>query len=32
MIFGGVDRSFYKGELKWVRLTKPNYWQIALDR
>uniref|UniRef100_A0A4X1VLF9 Peptidase A1 domain-containing protein n=1 Tax=Sus scrofa TaxID=9823 RepID=A0A4X1VLF9_PIG len=32
VIFGGVDRSFYKGELKWVPLTKPNYWQIALDR
>uniref|UniRef100_A0A8D0N916 Peptidase A1 domain-containing protein n=1 Tax=Sus scrofa TaxID=9823 RepID=A0A8D0N916_PIG len=32
VMFGGVDRSFYKGELKWVPLTKPNYWQIALDR
>uniref|UniRef100_A0A8D1A1P7 Peptidase A1 domain-containing protein n=1 Tax=Sus scrofa TaxID=9823 RepID=A0A8D1A1P7_PIG len=32
VMFGGVDKSFYKGELKWVPLSQPHYWQIPLDK
>uniref|UniRef100_A0A8C3YVZ3 Peptidase A1 domain-containing protein n=1 Tax=Catagonus wagneri TaxID=51154 RepID=A0A8C3YVZ3_9CETA len=32
VIFGGVDQRYYRGELKWVPLTKRQYWQINLDR
>ncbi|XP_003480741.2 pregnancy-associated glycoprotein 2 [Sus scrofa] len=32
VMFGGVDKKYYKGDLKWVPLSKPHYWQIALDR
>nr|AAA81531.1 pregnancy-associated glycoprotein [Sus scrofa]AXX82922.1 pregnancy-associated glycoprotein 2 [Sus scrofa] len=32
VMFGGVDKKYYKGDLKWVPLTQTSYWQIALDR
>uniref|UniRef100_A0A8D1IDC6 Pregnancy-associated glycoprotein 2-like n=2 Tax=Sus scrofa TaxID=9823 RepID=A0A8D1IDC6_PIG len=32
VIFGGVDHRYYRGDLRWVPLSKPHYWQIALDR
>ncbi|XP_047630065.1 pregnancy-associated glycoprotein 2-like [Phacochoerus africanus] len=32
VMFGGVHDRYYKGELKWVPLSKPHYWQITLDR
>lgn len=32
VMFGGVDPSYYKGDLKWVPVTKPGYWQISMDR
>lgn len=27
-----VDPSYYKGDLKWVPVTKPDCWQISMDR
>uniref|UniRef100_A0A8D1PLN3 Peptidase A1 domain-containing protein n=1 Tax=Sus scrofa TaxID=9823 RepID=A0A8D1PLN3_PIG len=32
VMFGGVDKKYYKGDLKWVPLSQPHYWQITLDR
>ncbi|XP_047630247.1 LOW QUALITY PROTEIN: pregnancy-associated glycoprotein 2-like [Phacochoerus africanus] len=32
VMFGGVDKKYYKGDLKWVPLTQTSYWQVALDR
>ncbi|XP_066110118.1 pepsin F-like [Saccopteryx bilineata] len=31
VMFGGVDHSYYKGDLKWVPVTKQGYWQISVD-
>eukprot|EP01135_Chromosphaera_perkinsii_P000515 Nk52_evm9s106 gene=Nk52_evmTU9s106 len=31
MIFGGYDRNHFVGELKWLQLTKPGYWQVKMD-
>ncbi|XP_049636817.1 pepsin A-5-like [Suncus etruscus] len=31
VMFGGVDPSYYVGELKWVPVTRPGYWQLTLD-
>ncbi|XP_016055842.1 PREDICTED: pepsin F-like [Miniopterus natalensis] len=31
VMFGGVDHSYYKGELKWVPVTRQGYWQITVD-
>uniref|UniRef100_A0A8D1PPU9 Peptidase A1 domain-containing protein n=1 Tax=Sus scrofa TaxID=9823 RepID=A0A8D1PPU9_PIG len=32
VMFGGVLDCYYKGDLKWVPLSKPHYWQIPLER
>uniref|UniRef100_H0XP70 Peptidase A1 domain-containing protein n=1 Tax=Otolemur garnettii TaxID=30611 RepID=H0XP70_OTOGA len=32
LILGDVDHSYYSGELRWVPVTKQQYWQIAMDR
>ncbi|XP_057583134.1 pregnancy-associated glycoprotein 2-like [Hippopotamus amphibius kiboko] len=32
VMFGGVDNSYYKGELKWIPVSRKHYWQIAMDR
>uniref|UniRef100_A0A287B618 Peptidase A1 domain-containing protein n=1 Tax=Sus scrofa TaxID=9823 RepID=A0A287B618_PIG len=32
VMFGGVDKKYYKGDLKWVPLSQPHYWQIPLDK
>lgn len=32
VMFGGVDHSYYKGELKWVPVSRQGYWQITMDR
>ncbi|XP_047630070.1 pregnancy-associated glycoprotein 2-like isoform X1 [Phacochoerus africanus] len=32
VMFGGVLDCYYKGDLKWVSLSKPHYWQIPLER
>uniref|UniRef100_A0A8D1T0H1 Peptidase A1 domain-containing protein n=1 Tax=Sus scrofa TaxID=9823 RepID=A0A8D1T0H1_PIG len=32
VMFGGVDKKYYKGDLKWVPLLQSHYWQIPLDK
>lgn len=32
LMLGGVDPSYYHGELHWVPVSKPSYWQLAVDR
>ncbi|XP_035885908.1 pepsin F-like [Phyllostomus discolor] len=32
VMFGGVDHSYYKGQLKWVPVSKGGFWQITVDR
>ncbi|XP_039716179.1 pepsin F-like [Pteropus medius] len=31
VLFGGVDPSYYKGDLKWVPVTQRGFWQISMD-
>merc|ERR1712107_12967 len=31
LIFGGVDKSHYTGELVDVPLTSETYWEVSLD-
>ncbi|XP_078514917.1 pepsin A-like [Lissotriton helveticus] len=31
VIFGGIDSSYYSGELNWVPVSKQRYWQITID-
>ncbi|KAL1787443.1 pepsin F-like [Sigmodon hispidus] len=31
LMLGGVDPSYYSGDLHWVPVSKPSYWQFALD-
>ncbi|XP_036115558.1 pepsin F-like [Molossus molossus] len=31
VMFGGVDHSYYTGELKWVPVSRQGYWQITVD-
>ncbi|XP_034376757.1 pepsin A-5 isoform X1 [Arvicanthis niloticus] len=31
LMLGGVDPSYYHGELHWVPVSKPSYWQLAVD-
>ncbi|KAJ2725503.1 hypothetical protein GGI07_001259 [Coemansia sp. Benny D115] len=30
-LFGGIDKTRYTGELTWVPLHQPKFWQIMLD-
>ncbi|KAI4529987.1 hypothetical protein MG293_019843 [Ovis ammon polii] len=32
VMLGGVDHSYYKGDLNWVPVPKCRYWQITVDR
>lgn len=32
VIFGGIDSSYYTGNLNWVPLSSETYWQITVDR
>ncbi|KAJ1066111.1 hypothetical protein K5549_017840, partial [Capra hircus] len=32
VMLGGVDHSYYKGDLNWVPVSKCRYWQITVDR
>ncbi|XP_036273196.1 pepsin F-like [Pipistrellus kuhlii] len=31
VMFGGVDPSYYRGELQWVPVSKQSYWQVTVD-
>ncbi|CAK7307852.1 Pepsin F [Vulpes lagopus] len=31
VMFGGVDHSYYRGDLNWVPVSKPFYWQLSMD-
>uniref|UniRef100_A0A8D0HX35 pepsin A n=1 Tax=Sphenodon punctatus TaxID=8508 RepID=A0A8D0HX35_SPHPU len=31
VMFGGIDSSYYSGNLNWVPLSSESYWQITLD-
>ncbi|XP_042532484.1 pepsin F-like [Dipodomys spectabilis] len=31
LMLGGVDPSYYYGDLNWVPVSKPKYWQVAMD-
>ncbi|XP_028740023.1 pepsin A-3 [Peromyscus leucopus] len=31
LMLGGVDPAYYSGDLHWVPVSKPSYWQLALD-
>ncbi|GAB1302190.1 Pepsin A-5 [Apodemus speciosus] len=31
LMLGGVDPSYYHGELHWVPVSKTSYWQLAVD-
>uniref|UniRef100_A0A8C5Q6P1 Peptidase A1 domain-containing protein n=1 Tax=Leptobrachium leishanense TaxID=445787 RepID=A0A8C5Q6P1_9ANUR len=31
VLFGGVDTSYYSGNLNWIPLTAETYWQITVD-
>lgn len=31
-MFGGIDTSYYTGNLNWVPLSAEGYWQITVDR
>ncbi|XP_057584107.1 pregnancy-associated glycoprotein 2-like [Hippopotamus amphibius kiboko] len=32
MMFGGVDHSYHKGELKWIPVSRTHFWQITMNR
>ncbi|XP_075404152.1 pepsin A [Tenrec ecaudatus] len=31
VMFGGIDSSYYTGNLNWVPLSSEGYWQITVD-
>ncbi|XP_023419200.2 pepsin F-like [Cavia porcellus] len=31
LMLGGVDPAYYSGDLHWVPVSKPRYWQLAMD-
>lgn len=31
LFLGGADKKYYEGELEYVPVTKPGYWQVAMD-
>lgn len=32
VMFGGVNHSYYSGDLNWVPVSRPLYWQLTMDR
>ncbi|XP_065611701.1 pepsin A-like [Cyrtonyx montezumae] len=32
VLFGGIDDSYFTGNLSWIPLTAQTYWQIKVDR
>ncbi|XP_006169692.1 pepsin F [Tupaia chinensis] len=31
LMLGGVDPSYYRGDLHWVPVSRPTYWQVGMD-
>ncbi|XP_015425291.1 PREDICTED: pepsin F-like [Myotis davidii] len=31
VMFGGVDHSYYRGELQWVPVSRQGFWQVTVD-
>ncbi|XP_057583147.1 pregnancy-associated glycoprotein 2-like [Hippopotamus amphibius kiboko] len=31
VMFGGVDHSYHKGQLKWIPVSQTSYWQITMN-
>ncbi|KAH1170836.1 hypothetical protein KIL84_006454 [Mauremys mutica] len=31
VMFGGIDSSYYSGNLNWIPLSNETYWQITMD-
>jgi len=32
VMFGGVDKSYYKGALNWVPLIQTGDWSVHMDQ
>lgn len=32
VVFGGANSSHYVGQITWIPLSSPTYWQITMDR
>ncbi|KAI6068373.1 Pepsin A-like protein [Aix galericulata] len=32
VLFGGIDDTYFTGNLSWIPLTSQSYWQIKVDR
>ncbi|XP_057585230.1 pregnancy-associated glycoprotein 2-like [Hippopotamus amphibius kiboko] len=32
VMFGSVDHSYHRGELKWTPVSQTSYWQISMNR
>lgn len=32
VMVGGVDNSYFHGDLKWIPVIEPRYWQIIMDQ
>ncbi|KAJ6665062.1 hypothetical protein lerEdw1_005293 [Lerista edwardsae] len=32
LLFGGIDKQYYTGDLNWVNVTRKAYWQIQMDK
>ncbi|XP_057583326.1 pregnancy-associated glycoprotein 2-like [Hippopotamus amphibius kiboko] len=32
VMFGGVDHSYHKGELKWIPVSRTRFWQVTVNR
>ncbi|XP_057583803.1 pregnancy-associated glycoprotein 2-like [Hippopotamus amphibius kiboko] len=32
VMFGGVDHSYHKGELKWIPVSQTQHWQMTVNR
>ncbi|XP_057583152.1 pregnancy-associated glycoprotein 2-like [Hippopotamus amphibius kiboko] len=32
VMFGGVDHSYHRGELKWIPVSRTHHWQITMNR
>ncbi|CAL8251615.1 unnamed protein product [Arctogadus glacialis] len=31
VVFGGIEASYYTGQINWIPLTSATYWQIKMD-